>query len=269
MKSIITYLRILYHEFWMRYWVGPPSDSETMPELVPMLDLLTQPTQEGHEPLKVNCSAPVLNPELSRCINQWNNPIPTIDFGSMVKSENRIWVYNASRVEHRKEHPMLGAVKIPANTTKKKYCVYTSFPEVIMNPKLDIENNTITYFPSAGKFFVEDLICPDNGFASIGNDFSIRGVFWSYSNPPKKIEVDIAVNKMAKHYRDLLERAGSMYEASRVSPRVVAECLAKGDKLEDALVKAQAARMKLEITPEMHAAANYFKVITPWHQVLS
>lgn len=230
------------------------------------------------EPLRIN-STIKNSPEISEAMTRACNPSLALDFQAMVPSD-RIWVYNVSRMTHELDHHTLGHVKIPGNTSKKRYALYTSFPSVIMSTKEDLNSSIMTMFPESGKRFVMDLINPDNlgldqsfdskYHTSVGQNLSKKGVFWSMHNPPKKAEVDAAVTRMETRYRDLLERAEIAYENLRISgDRVVSYMAEKECDLPTAITCIMRQQVVPEITPEHHAAANYFKVTTPWHPVLS
>lgn len=287
--KIFTYLRTVWHEFWMYMLVGAPSKEEGLaPRVDPYWTLLvanninrihdalgTEVVPETEEEARTlyirwcevtDVPAPAsalpkvtaqvnTGTETARLMtegfNRSANLVPKMDFGGMLVKfdEKKLWVYNVSRVDHKFDHPMLGNVTIPANTTKKHYSVWTSFPEVVMGTNYNIDENLLYPHAIKGEYFVNDLINPDchgsNVSKSIGRDFSVRGVFWSYNNPPKVSEVNAAVKKLKAHYADLLERMEivlmAFWENGRTKP---------------------------EITPEHHAACEYFKVTTPWHPAL-
>ena len=206
-----------------------------------------------------------------------------LDFGTAaieLPITNKVWVYNISKLTHKVDHPTLGRVRIPGNTSRKRYVMWTSFPNLVRMPSQVYGDNgeiLVSTRIMCGKRFAMDLINPDNlgldqslvtsTYMSIGRNLGIRGVFWSVNNPPKKAEVDAATQRMETFYKDLLERAEIMYEAAQFStPRV--EELMKEEKL----CRSEAVRLlrvqALELSPEYHTAANWFKIITPWHPVL-
>ena len=231
-------------------------------------------------PLKATCMVSNNRQELSKAMTSAYNRTPRIDFGAMVKSEKKLWVYNASRVDHKFDHPMLGNVTIPANKTRKRYSLWTSFPEVVMGTNYNIDENLLYPHAIEGEYFVNDLINPDScgrstfvsggktyPSSSIGRDFSVRGVFWSYNNPPKVSEVNAAVKKLKAHYADLLERMEVVYACATISEGTILRYRKDHPdaSLEEALRETRLAKIALEVTPECHAACEYFKVTTPWH----
>jgi hypothetical protein len=106
--------------------------------------------------------------------------------------------------------------------------------------------------------------------SSVGRDFSVRGVFWSYNNPPKVSEVNAAVKKLKAHYADLLERMEIIYACAQINEETILRYRKQNPdaSLEEALRETRVAKVALEVTPECHAACEYFKVTTPWHPVL-
>lgn len=284
--KIFTYLRTLWHEYWMYTIVGPASvDPKVEPYWIPMvknnwfsivenLGVSVSPSTEEEaralylrwcektdvpkvqEPLKSNASTKS-NQELSKSFTSAHNFDSFIDvenFNLAAKPTYKVWIYNVSRQGFTVDHPVLRKVYIPANTTRKKYCLYTSLPNVVQLPQGNIYTDEITAKPMRGERLAMDLINPDNlgldqGMkisrpTSMGRNLGEQGVFWSLNNPPKKSEVDAAVKRMEAYYKNLLEKA-------------------------KALVKAKLSRDFHEMdTPAFHEAAEYFKVTTPWHPVL-
>jgi hypothetical protein len=131
------------------------------------------------------------------------------------------------------------------------------------------------------------LINPDNIYGdskysssiAIGRDLSVRGVFWSYFNPPSVSEVNSAIQKMKARYADLLEKTAVLYEASQPNmdraKKLMEEVRVDEDgielpklTLEEAYEKSRMERFINVVTPEHHVACEYFKVTTPWHPVL-
>lgn len=205
-----------------------------------------------------------------------------LDFGTVNVEQpitSKVWVYNASKLTHEVDHPTLGRVKIPGNTSRKRYAMWTSFPNLVRMPSQVFGDNgeiLVSTRVMCGKRFAMDLINPDNlgldqsftkSFTSIGRNLGVRGVFWSEHNPPKKAEVDAAIIRLETFYRDLLERAAIAYEATQFSAKRVEELMKKEKiSLAEGFRKLKVEAMQL--SPEHHAAAEWFKVTTPWHPVL-
>lgn len=211
------------------------------------------------------------NTQLSKQWPDWNTPQPVFKPPySCVTGGVKLWVYNTSRMTHTVDHPTLGQVKIPGNTTSKRYALYTSFPGVVMLPKQDM-NFDLELYPVSGEYFVKDLISPDHIYdtnfdspysTGVGRNLAHKGVFFSYHNPPKHSEVEEAVALMEKRYRDLLEAVGTTLTGEKK----------RGVKSTKEQIQVEAERRvnyRLFITPEHHAAAEWFKITTPWHPVLA
>jgi hypothetical protein len=250
------------------------------------------------KPLEATFAAPKLNAELSRCMAEAANRSYTyariIDFSSLtVQAEPRVWIYNASRMEHSVDHPVLGTVRIPANTTSKRYALYTSLPHTLAVPKFDIDARTTYGTPMSGARLAMDLINPDNlgldqnevfKFSTgVGRNLGEKGVFWSLNNPPHRGEVTEVVKRMEKRYKMLLEKVAvglaggvnpfeDLVKDNEKSLRAnYAKRHAPKDRPSLSYIKSEARRMAQEtysITPEHHAAAEHFRVTTEWHPVL-
>jgi hypothetical protein len=253
--KIFTYVRTLWHEFWNR-----------QPDRL----LIENPTQK---PEANSFVAPW--PEMNERMSGWSTP--KCYFGHMVKSNKKLWVYNVSRVSHKVDHPMLGDVTIPANTTRKRYSMWTSFPEYVMETNYNINTDEMYTYSIAGEYFVNDLINPDCvlhcetvvGRTAIGRDLSVRGIFWSYNNPPKPAEVNAAVESMETFYTNLLQKIAISYEACLITEKSVEQEMKECNiNAAQAVHNLRNSSIASEVTPEHHAAAEYFKVTTPWHPVV-
>ena len=305
MKSF-TYAKTLWHEFWM-WLVGSPSKEATCELPAHMewestkfvaTDSVVNAVQPPEEPvysykvpqetIKPHVVNAVVtnNPRLTASMNDANQPKPVYDFQALAPATKKIWIYNASRMDHTVDHPMLGTVTIPGNTTPKRYSLWTSLPNVICNTNCSIDSNEISLSPSHGEYFVNDLLYPDTmgrdydikkvcSPTSIGRDLNVKGVFWSYNNPPLRHEVTAAVKRMAARYSMLLEQLGTKIvtglESYEVKYRKFYRYFRVDMKYSVKDAKEQA-RWKVNadyaITPEHHYAAEYFKVTTVWHPVL-
>ena len=264
-----------YLEVWKEMWEAFKDfwkPREEMPQEVPE-------HLDPKEKLVATLSNPQINHKMSYAFSHTSNQGPYWNLRPSPEFKNKLWVYNVSRVSHIVNHPMLGDVTIPANTTRKRYSMWTSFPEVVMGVAYNMDTNERSTYPILGKYFVDDLINPDchdtlkydggTYSTAIGRDLSVKGVFWSYSNPPKPTEVNLAVKKLKNYYADLLERTDILYASSVIKEKTVRSIMQEGKcSLDDALIKARVISVQWQLTPEIHAAAEYFKVTTPWHPVL-
>jgi hypothetical protein len=252
--KIFTYLRTLWHEFWIWYHFGPSDSAEnaTPARKKPKL----QPSAVVQTSSKLT--------ELFGNSNHWpfEPEFPTVP---LPKPTKKLWVYNASRVAHVVDNPKMGSVTIPANDTSKRYVMWTSFPDIMVDVRGDIDHSYITTM--RGEEFVNDLI--KGGTNGYGRDLSVKGVFWSYNNPPLVREVNAAVKPMANHYKSLMEKAAIIWANAIIDEaRVLDMMRLKECSMETAIRVIRSQKMDVEITPEMHAAAEFFKTTTPWHTVL-
>jgi hypothetical protein len=252
-------------------------DEISAKEWAEMPDAATEP-EKKEPPLVANCTVPKLNYEISKCLNR----CPALGlWPTFPPVEYRVWLYNVSRLTHEIDNPILGHLKVLGNMSKKRYSMYTSLPQPLMVPQTNLESNETTLIPSDARKIAMDIINPDNlsldqakeikdnAHSAVGRNLGIRGLFWSLNNPPKKAEVDAAVDRMEAFYKDLLEQAAILYEATRITGRMVIAYMAdnKSVTLEEALNKVRAEAF--QATPEMHAAAEWFRITAPWHPVNS
>lgn len=267
-------LRTLWHEFWIWYHFGSATTIEVVED---------RKTEDP--PLKVNAW---VKPSYKVTSDAYKSTV--IDWKSLGLSAKeggpRVWIYNVSRMEHRADHPLLRNVCIPANTTRKRYTLYTSLPYVVVETQHNIDSNETYGLPSWGKRLAMDLINPDNlGLdqtaelkysTGIGRNLGEKGVFWSLNNPPLKAEVDAAVERMEVRYKMLLEKAAiqlneGIHSFNDLVKMYVAEIKRHYPKMKMAQVRMDArkqAQSQFQITPEHHAAAEHYKLITDWHPIL-
>lgn len=255
---------------------------------------------ENSKPLKATFSNPMHRADLSESMTKSNSIHMSVEFpliNELANYKGNVWVYNVSRQTFVVDHPVLGTVKIPGNTTRKRYSLYTRFPGVMILPKGSLDEHFIHPYPVDGRNFVMDLINPDNFTldqdrkrtytTGVGRNLSDMGVFWSLSNPPKKEEISAAVKRMAARYNILLERINELYLGSLPDMKRAKRLLAenynvrkeianrrfKGEDveqieeltLEEAYEQSRAWRFNGFLTPEHHFAADYYNLITPWH----
>jgi hypothetical protein len=313
----------LWHEFWVWYHFGSATTIENNPSLSAVVKsertkLSSRETEHTYtcglcdgttEYVPRNCAEVVEDrktedPPLKVLkVNAWVKPNysmgkvmsdaykPTvIDWKSLGLSAKeggpRVWIYNVSRMEHRADHPLLRNVCIPANTTRKRYTLYTSLPYVVVETQHNIDANETYGLPSWGKRLAMDLINPDNlGLdqtaeikysTGIGRNLGEKGVFWSLNNPPLKAEVDAAVERMEMRYKMLLEKAAvqlteGIHSFNDLVKMYVAKIKRHYPKMKMAQVRMDArkqAQEQFQITPEHHAAADHYKLITDWHPIL-
>lgn len=118
--------------------------------------------------------------------------------------------------------------KVVAGDENKPYRYVTSFPHPMPIPKMNDESGEIETKYTDGRRFVVDMISPDNVTMSldavidpakawsIGNDYAPRGIFFSYTNPPAKQDVDRAYVRMEKYFNGLNEKAGTLEMTDKI-----------------------------------------------------
>lgn len=136
------------------------------------------------------------------------------------------------------------------NGQSYRYVQATKLPQPMLTPKGNVDSNDVDFIPMDTRRFAMDVINPDNlgldqtaqplSTSSNTNNLGIRGVFWSLNKVPSFSEVQAAVQRMEKHYTNLLEQARTVQTSN---PAALSETL----------------------TPEHHAAADYFGEETSWH----
>jgi hypothetical protein len=147
-------------------------------------------------------------------------------------------------------HSLQDLIKNGGN--KERYILATSFPSPLVTPKPSTDSSEIGFDAIDTRRFAMDIVNPDNigidqdaildpkDIKSKGNNLGAKGVFFSLNNPPTEPEVNAAVNRMEAGYRALLEEARAI-EVS--SPKDLSSIL----------------------SPEHHAAAEYFGESFTWH----
>ena len=194
----------------------------------------------------------------------------------------RVYLYNISPLTHEKEHPILKNVVLPECELGEKYQLAFSIPDLMVLTMVSVDGLPVygkietQAFTQDGKRVAMDIVNPENlgldqklvvmSSTSDGTDLGKRGVFWSLNNPPRASEIKAARLRMEKHYKEILEKISVLL---MTSVRPFADRLEfyknKGNTPEAARFKTEA---DFTITPEHHAAADYFRLKTVWHPVL-
>ena len=178
------------------------------------------------------------------------------------KPEYWVYLYNISEQEHLVSRPpLIREMKITARKPNEDYALVGKFPQPLNIPKGNVDSGEVDFVIQDTRRFVMDIVNPDNiginqdsfveNSSSGGtNDLGAKGVFWSLNGPgasangfeeaPTKVEIEAARKRMEKRYRFLLNQAKAV-EVS--NPKA----------LEDTL------------SPEHHAAADYFGETYSWH----
>jgi hypothetical protein len=186
------------------------------------------------------------------------------------KPEYFVYLYSVSTQEHKVSRPPLfDNMRIPGVKSGEKAHFVGKFPQPLNIPKGNVDSNEVDFITMDSRRFVTDIINPDNltinqeafvekSTSGGTNDLGAKGVFWSYNGPgnsvnktnpdgtdalegPSLEEVDKAIKRMEKRYLSLIDEAKTV-EAS--DPK----------------------RLPDVITPELHAAAEYFHITESWHR---
>lgn len=167
-----------------------------------------------------------------------------------------LYVYNiAQRTFEIRRPPQWGLIKLAACPKGEPYVKAMRISNVVQEKWVDPDSGEIRYRGMAGERFAMDLVNPVNigidMWAEIANeeltwidsgtdDLSVRGLFWSPSDPPKDWELGKTRGRLENFYRGKLSQARHY---------------AQTDKTRD------------QIGPEHHLAAEYFRIRESWHTV--
>ena len=218
--------------------------------------------------IEANATSPVHNPRLSESMNKANNHSFNFSLQEYLYSRKPdfwVYIYNVSEQSFDVFRPPLFAnVHIPGRDQKSKvpYVIAARLPQPLLTPQGSVDSDELSTNLMDTRRVVMDMINPDNlGLdqdavinipTNVGNDLGKKGVFWSLNGPgaskidptrleePTDAEIKRAVSRMEKHYNFLLEKARAVETSN---PKELIEML----------------------TPEHHAAADYFGVETSWH----
>ena len=239
-----------------------PDAPKPMVEVVPEETVVAEAPEE--KPVVINATVSTPNRKLSQAMTTGANSHPIFCFHEakqLLREPKKVWLYNIGPSAQEVHHPEIGTLRIPAHKSGK-YTVVTSFPNPITFTKPLLDTDQIDLVPVDGRRFVMDLINPDNlgldqdevwnvlkptstypWSVSEGCNLGQKGLFWSLSNPPAEKDIKAAYKRMANWYKGLLEQA---YVLSMSDPSYFWS----------------------KLTPEYHAAAEYFQITTVWHPVL-
>lgn len=183
-----------------------------------------------------------------------------------------IYLYNVSDMTHVVSRPPLFAdAKLPGRQGRELFHYIGKFPQPLNLPKGNVDSNEVDFFIQDTRRFVTDMLNPDNltinqdaviekSTSGGTNDLGAKGIFWSFNGPseewenptrrnpdgtthsetPTAEEVKAATQRMEKRYRFILNEAKTV-EVS--NPK----------------------EMPDKVTPELHAAAEYFGETYSWH----
>lgn len=202
--------------------------------------------------------SPVSRPDLSAAMTQANNiefTFTTQNYLLNRKPDFTVYLYNVSEQSFEiSRPPLIRKLSIPAKKAGERFAFVTSLPSPILMPKPSVDSGEIGIDAMDGRRLAMDIVNPDNTgidqeaaldprqIVSTGVNLGLRGVFWSLNSPDKVTEEEVnrAVKRMEKRYLQALEEA----RAVEVS---------------------NPAALSTFLTPEHHAAADYWGEEHSWH----
>lgn len=212
-------------------------------------------------------SAPVYRGDLSKA----QEIAHSIDFNMFTANnymmsrppEYFVYIYNVSQQDFKVARPpMFREFVLPGRKDGEKFALVTKLPQPIMVPKGNVDSNEVDMVPTDTRRIAMDIINPDNlgtdqdahldskSITSIGNNLGAKGVFFSLNGPgasqfggkeePTDEEINRAVARMEKFYQAKLDEARALEVSDPLS-------------------------LSKLISPEHHAAADYFGEDRSWH----
>ena len=192
-----------------------------------LIDPIEEPSTQATDRVKANCTILPCTEDtqrvadgLMRCNNVPSDPcFAHLKWTFERQGKLKVWIYNISHREYVLGNSMVKNLPVPACPEDTEYAVVTSLPAVMIYPKDNVDNNSVDYILFDGRRVAMDLIDPSNFSTdqdanfdwarrlSVGNNFSLRGVFFSTHNPPLKKELKAAHKRLKKYYTDLMEKA--------------------------------------------------------------
>lgn len=136
-----------------------------------------------------------------------------------------VFIYSLNERDlNMRPHPFFPkGVPVPGRKENERYSFVMSLPEVLFPIKFIPEEVTFVPLEISGVRVAVDLINPDNlgtdldalvppeQSFSIGNDLARKGVFYSLTKPPADRDVVAAENRLRKYYKDVFDKARSLY----------------------------------------------------------
>ena len=195
-------------------------------------------------------------PDLSMAENQAHNfefNFNVNDYLLSRKPEYFVYLFNISETTYTVSRPPIAQkITIPGRSAGKEYALAGRFPQPMWVPEGSVDQSALRIDGQDARRFAMDIVNPDNlgldqdahldprTVLSQGANLGAKGVFWSTNEVPTKEELAAAKRRMETYYQNILTKA----EAHAVSsPGTLSDYL----------------------TPEHHAAADYFGQEYPWH----
>lgn len=223
-------------------------------------------------------STPVSRGDLSAGMGRANN----VEFGLNTHNylynrepEFYVYLYNVSEYTYTFSRPpliKLGTIAGRKSVFGSNYILAARLPQPMLVPKGNVDSNEIDIVPLDTRRFAMDIVNPDNlGFdqnaviqsTSIGNNLSAKGVFWSLNGPE---------NASDEYIKRNIKRLFGIEVQSRPTEKELADAQTRMENYYRYLIN-QAKTTELAdpksinevVTPEHHAAAEYYGEEHSWH----
>ena len=223
---------------------------------------------------------------LSRGMNAANNInfefFATASYMLNKEPDYFVYIYNLSEVNVGDDvsfvvsrPPLMREFRIKRRLPGTEYTLATKLPQPLLLPKGNVDSNEVDMVPQDVRRFAMDIINPDNltidqgafidpgKVTGQGNNLGVKGVFWSLNGPGATMGGE---RKYITIGRDRVE----VFEAPTAAEiKAARERMEKNYKLQleqaDAVSISQPADLGKFLTPEHHAACEYFGEDRPWH----
>lgn len=203
---------------------------------------------------EVNATAPMHNASLSDSMTKGNNRSFNFNLQDYLysrKPDYWVYLYNVSEQSFDVFRPPLFAnVHIPGRKRGEEYATAARLPSPLLAPQGSVDSDELSTNLMDTRRVAMDMINPDNLSldqdaviakpSNIGNNLGAKGVFWSLNNPPTEDEIKSAVKRMEANYNKVLEKMKALETSN---PKEMLE----------------------HLSPEVHAAADYFNLENSWH----
>jgi hypothetical protein len=174
-------------------------------------------------------------------------------YGSLPEVKYFVHVYNIAGREFFIQRPLIPKLKARACPAGERYIKVTSLRHPYL--QLDHEDNDVStprFREHSAERIAQDICNPESlsldqnvitaDAFNLGGNLSTQGLFWSKNDPPTEEELKAVEKRLEIRYQTLLDTATALEKVNN------------GRDLYD------------RITPEWHAAADYFGIETSWHQ---
>ena len=199
-------------------------------------------------------STPTYRSDLSSSMTKANNRSFNFNMQDYLYSRKPdFWVYLFNISEQSFDvfrPPLFANLHIPGRKPGEKYAIAARLPQPLLAPQGSVDTDEVSTQLMDTRRVLMDVCNPDNlgldqdavvaNTTNIGNNLTERGVFWSLNEVPTEEELKAAQKRLEKHYNQVLEQM-------------------------KALETSDPKQMLERLSPEAHAAADYYNLETSWH----